>query len=89
MIGLQIFGLGTHGWHYLNSLTIGLQLVLLGTHGMHLENFGSRQFEFLALSYILEQLDCLLVFFLFCEKKILFEAVGILSLSNYSWTIGL
>ena len=59
-----------------------------------IEMFCLRQVESEACLNFLNRLDCfhrhiwfaLSVFF--CDGKFLLEAVGILSLSNYSWTIG-
>ena len=77
------------------------RIVLLGMHGLHflfsfvLELFWSRQLQFSACANILDQLDCFfrnawfVLSVLFRNWKFLLKAVGILSLSKCSLTIGL
>ena len=98
----KIFARGSWNFELVQIFLINW-IVSLGTHGLHclfsivMENSCSRHLEFWACPNILDQLelDCfvrhawfaLSVFF--CDGKFLLEAVGILSLFNYSWTIGL
>ena len=85
----------------LSILFLIIWIVVLGTHGLHylfyfvMEISCSRHLLFWACPYILDHLDCFVrhtwfaLSIFFCDGNFLLEAVGILSLSNYSWTIGL
>ena len=75
--------------------------VSFGTHGLHclssfvIEIFSSRQKGFSACPIFLNQLHCFIRHAWFAlavfsrDGMFLLDAVGILSLSNYSWTIRL